>query len=317
MEALNRMMWYHGKASVSAFENMWQRHQHMLMWSLIPPLCVLSTVRSEDFLLLVDVPCRVSKHYVGVRRQILVHSGARCSQHAPKLHLTFTCHRTGRTAAVSEAAIKGRLHDNVLDPVLNEAWELTGVKCSLLYEPLLSSLARPFEVDGIKIKQSALLPDFPGTAPAGYERTYGQAQPQAHHQPPIQGHPQPGEASAQLETAAVLAATESGIQAQGLQSPLQPQDAEQPLEPQLQNLLLAVEGSAVKNGVPMRCLERSAPPLHRRLTALEGRRVRIGFIGEAKREGVLVEAIQGSMPQLWRGDNRMVRSVIRQVRWQV
>jgi hypothetical protein len=162
--------------------------------------------------------------------------------------------------AASEVNLKGHLNTCTLMPVLNAGWELTGLNLKVLLEPLLPSTAAQFVVDGIRIQQSALLPDFPGAAPRGYEHTYGQAQPlaqpqaqpqsQAQLQAQPQTQPQAKQASAQLQAADMPAATGSSIQAHGQQ----PQDAEQALDPELQNLMLVVMATALK--LPKKKLER-------------------------------------------------------------
>ena len=250
--------------------------------------------------------------------------------------------RTGYGAGVGESALKGHLNSSRLQPVLNAGWQLMGLKCRVLHEPLLSSDAGEIAVHGIRIKQSALLPDFPGAAPPGYERTYGQphavpqtqpqlqtstqlqaqapppAQPEAQPQAPSQHQPQdraesqvqPEEAYAQFEPAAVTAA-QSSVPT-GQQSSSQAQDAEQSLQAPLQNLLIAVEAAATE--LPRSNLKQRVRRLFEKLPPMEGGCVRVGFMGEATREGVLTAAISSSMAQLWRSQDVKIRSVVRQVR---
>ena len=209
--------------------------------------------------------------------------------------------------------MKGHLNSFTLRPLINVAWKLSGINCRLLYEPRKMSSSGQVVVDGIRMRRSALQPDFPGAAPPEYERSYHLAAPDRT----AGAQPNASEASVQPEETAAVAAGDGSLQAHGRQSPTQPQDAEQLSDSQLQNFMAAMKGVLGTEQVDEGILVESAHDLHRRLLTVGTGRVRIGFMGQGKLEDVFAEAIEGSMVQLWRSRDRIIRSVVRQVWLQV
>ena len=263
--------------------------------------------------LLAALSCSVCTMYTSLAHCISTDTGgatARLLVSLPYLSTTATeaylRQPTARRSVLSETKINGHLHGEVLDPVLNEAWEKGGFNCSLLLEPRGLSSGTGFVVDGVHCMRDALLPDFAGVAPEGFERGYFLPGGAAGTQPDAAG-------PSQLPATAAVAAADGSSQAHRRQLQPQAEGAEQPCDPRLLSLVAALEDLGVGEEADGRDFQRRARILQQEKAAHDSGLVRVGFMGEGKVEDVLARAIHSSIPELWQNGDKIICSVIRQV----
>ena len=165
-------------------------------------------------------------------------------------------------------------------------------------------------VDGVTMKRSCLLPDFPGAAPPAYQYTYHLREATAGTQSDAAAAPARPAATGPA-AAAGRRSRARGHQAEPLGAELQTSLPPQRLVTAIRVIIRGVEGA---EQVTDAGLLEEALAVHRTLpNDSSDDLVRISFMGEGKLEAVMSKAVSGSIPDLWQNGSKIIRSVLRQV----